>query len=501
MTGGLPAMVSANPRRVPVLGWLCAALVWFTWTAAAQAGGIEYVGAGTTALGRGGAFAARADDPMALAYNPAALADLADTQLMLNLSNAFYSSCADRSGTYGSQVEETSASTDRFGDIADYRHVPFPEICQSNNINPGAWLAFALKPTSKLGIGFGILSPAAAGHKIWGDGTGATDDGMLPSPVRYQMIEQEGLIIQPTLGAAYRLTDWMRLGVSLQSGLAVLKVANMTVNHGTENPIQDSRADIAATDLFIPAVIASLQLIPHDNIELSLFGRYSDKIRAKGEVDVEVGTFSETLAIDSNDDVSLTVPQPGHVGMALRYAARRAPRQDGERGDPLRDERWDLELDAVYILASQFDHIQVDIPELPMLAAQGIHTQLRHDWSNQLSLRAGGDYNVIADRLALRAGLHYETSAIDGAYTGIDFQPAQRLGLHAGFSLRLGRADLSLAYAHIFQETIQVPWSDAAYRQIAAAAKPNPEAVVVNAATYRTAFDVVSFGVNFHFGS
>jgi hypothetical protein len=37
----------------------------------ASAGGLEYTGPGTQALGRGGAVAARADDPMVLTYNPA----------------------------------------------------------------------------------------------------------------------------------------------------------------------------------------------------------------------------------------------------------------------------------------------------------------------------------------------------------------------------------------------------------------------------------------------
>jgi long-subunit fatty acid transport protein len=188
--------------------------------------------------------------------------------------------------------------------------------------------------------------------------------------------------------------------------------------------------------------------------------------------------------------------------MGARYASRRSGRVDGERGDPMRDERWDLELDAVYIFSSQMDVISVDIPFLPDLAERGVKFDLPHHWKDQVSLRLGGDINIVPDTLALRAGAHYETSAINPRYASIDFQPGQRVGLHGGLTFRVGRVDLLAAYSHIFQETIEVGWEQAEFRQVTVetpeTAAQARQPVIVNAGKYTNSFDVISIGVNVH---
>jgi long-chain fatty acid transport protein len=461
-----------------------------------QAGDVEYVGQGTRALGRGGAFAARADDPMAMAYNPAALADLPDFQLMLNANNAFYDACVTREGTYGDQVDpQINGTTDRFGDFITYRNQPFPRVCQHNRLNPGLWLAATMRPADNIGVGFGVLTPASAAHLIWGDGKGGTKKGTEPSPVRYQLVEQDIKLILPTASIGVRAAPWLRLGLSLQWGIALIKNLNYTVLNGTENPNEDTRSELHVDDLFIPAAIFSLHVVPRDALDIVFHGRISDDIRATGEVEVRVGDFNRTpVATSKNDQVSLQAAQPSQFGLSLRYADRLRPREEGQRGDAMRDERWDLELDAVYIVASQFKAISVDIPTLPLVLEDGLRFDLPHEWKDQISLRLGGDFNAIPGVLAVRAGVHYESTALDGSYMGIDFQPAQRLGLHAGLTYRVGSTDLSLGYAHIFQETVTLPRNAAAYRQVA---DENP--LVVNAGTYASSFDVVSFGVTHRF--
>jgi len=473
-----------------LLGLACVSV-----SATAYAGGIEYVGRGPRALGRGGAFAARADDPMAILYNPAALSDLEGPQVMFNVQNAFYDACVTREGTYGDRVPQ-NGSTDRYGDFADYRDLNYPRVCQNNRINPGFWLAYTTKLADNLGVGVGIMTPAAAGHLIWGDGKGGNKEGSLPSPVRYQLIEQDGKILDPTFSVSAKATSWFRLGLSFQWGMAFIKNVNHTLLNGGENPSEDVYSELTVSDLFVPVMIGSLSFVPHDNLDLVFYGRISDDIRATGEANVRTPAYSDSLTKDSNDDVTARIPVPGYAGVALRYAERLAARVDGRRGDPLVDERWDLELDFTYHMTSKFDSIPVDVPALPRAALpDGLQFELEHQWKDQVSVQLGGDYNVIANVLAVRAGVHYETTAINGSYMGIDFQPAERLGLHAGATYRVGRFDLSLAYAHIFQETVTVPKNAEAYPQVAA---NNP--VVVNAGTYASRYDVVSLGAGYRFG-
>ena len=69
--------------------------------ATAQAGGLEYTGQGSMSLARGGAVAARAEDPMVLAHNPAGLAELRGSQLLINLNLALFDACVEPAGFYG----------------------------------------------------------------------------------------------------------------------------------------------------------------------------------------------------------------------------------------------------------------------------------------------------------------------------------------------------------------------------------------------------------------
>ncbi len=497
---GRGAMRAAGIGGGPVRAWTMAAAALGLMAGAvpstARAGDLEYVGQGTRALGRAGAFAARADDPMALTYNPAALVDLADSQVMLNVQNVFYDGCVTREGKYGDQVAQ-NGTTDRYGDFSTYRDLNYPRVCQNNRINPGLWLAYTRSINADLGIGFGIMTPAAAGHLVWGDGAGSTKEGSLPSPVRYQLIEQDIKLIEPTFGVSARASSWFRLGVSLQWGVVLIKNVSHTVLNGTENPSEDVYSEVTVSDLFVPALIASAHLVPHDNVDVVLYARLSDDVRATGEVAVRTPAYSDSLTRDSNGHVSLNAPQPGYAGVALRYADRRSARIEGARGDAARAENWDIELDITYHMTSKFQAITVDIPSLPRAGLpDGIAFALPHEWNDQVAFKLGGDYNVMPGVLALRAGAHYETSALSGSYMGIDFQPAERLGLHAGGTYRLGALDLSLGYAHIFQETVTVPLNAAAYRQVA-----DSMPAVVNAGTYASHHDVVSLGVVYKLGS
>jgi hypothetical protein len=433
---------------------------------------------------------------MTLTYNPAQLSQLSGGQVMLNVQNAFYDACVTREGTYGDHVA-SDGSTDRFGDFADYRNVPYPRVCQDNLLNPGLWLAGTWRVSDRIGLGVGLMTPASAAHLVWGDGKGGNKSGEVPSPVRYQLVEQDIKLFLPTLGLGAKLASWLSLGLSFQAGVALIKNVNYTVSNGTENPSEDSQSKLELHDYFVPAAIFSAHLVPHDNVDLTLYGRVSDDIRAKGEVTIRAGDFGTTpLAIDGNDDVSLRSPQPAQFGISARYADRFNGRKNGERGDPLLEERWDVELSATYHMTSQFDAIAVDIPSLPKIKPDGLQFELPHQWNDQISVRLGSDFNVIRSVLAIRAGLHYETSAISGSYMGIDFQPAQRLGVHAGLTYRAGPVDLSLAYAHIFQETVTVPGNAAAYPQVAVV-----DAVIVNAGKYQSSYNVASLGATYRFAT
>jgi long-subunit fatty acid transport protein len=128
---------------------------------------------------------------------------------------------------------------------------------------------------------------------------------------------------------------------------------------------------------------------------------------------------------------------------------------------------------------------------LPQRAAMPMH------WSDTWSLRAGGDYNVVPGRLALRAGVSYATRAVPVEYMSIVAWPLQKVGLHLGATVAFGRFRTTLAYAHLFFRSIQVPLGAG---QVKESVQVRPEqANAVNEGSYRAALDVFSTQLDFTF--
>lgn len=474
--------------------------------ALAHAGGFEYAAPGTRALGRGGAFMARADDPMALGYNPAALAFLPGYQLMLGSHLAFYDACVDRSGTYAvdSFLESRFGYTDT-NDPSNWVNTEMPQVCRGGYPGPSPQLVFTARLLPELGIGFGILAPAGVGNGTWGndDGTVEVNGMSLPTPTRYALTHQDLLLFHPTVGIGVSPVEWLSLGVSFQWGMAIVGFTNHTsAGMGTEDPAEDVRTVLHAEDWFIPAVIVSAHFVPIDALDIVISARLSDGIDGGGSLTLTTGWFgsNDPLATTSFapettvvDGVRLQAGQPWQFGLAVRYADRRerryrdpdqAARVTGRVEDQMQNENWDIELDVVYQHNGQVRDFIVTPPAGTAAAVcEGPRDDngacarrftanlpgtlpIAHGWQDQVSVRLGADWNILPGQLAVRAGAHWESSGINSTYQIQDFIPGMRLGLHAGMTFRIDRFDLSIAYAHIFQFTETV--TDGDHRMVSA---------------------------------
>lgn len=542
-------------RRALVLVSLLAASGFVP--AIAHAGGFEYIGAGTRAFGRGGAFMARADDPMALGYNPAALAFLPGYQLMLGSHLAFYDACVQRSGGYDdTNVSGTSIFDSRFGTGSDpWVQQSFPQVCRGGYPGPSPQLVFTGRVLPELGFGVGILAPSGVGNGTWGnmDGTIEANGMTLPTPTRYALVHQDLLLFHPTVGIGWSPVEWLSIGVSFQWGIAMVTNINHTnAGMGPEDPAQDVRTVLQAEDFFVPAVIFSAHFVPIDALDVVLTARLSDGIDAGASLNLTTGWFGTGQEFSlvpqetSLTGVRLQAGQPLEFGLGVRYADRReerryrdhdqAERITGRIQDPMQTENWDIELDITYLhngtvrdfVVTPPPGASVGVCEGPLVngmcsgrvsAPLPNGLPLPHGWADQVSVRLGGDWNVIPGTLALRLGSHFESSGFSTRYQIQDFVPGMRLGLHAGVTLRVERFDFSFAYGHIFQFTEST--ADANFRMIAATGSegqcagapaydpaqpvtsrgcyPQGAGSVVNAATYTGDFNVISAQVGYHF--
>lgn len=555
----------------------------------ARAGGLEYAGGGTTSLGRGGASAARADSPMVLLHNPAGLAELRGSQLMLNLDTALMDACVTPIGYYGwgaygahATAELTDPKTGESTTIelatagneaaAAYFADPYDKVCLDQQLTPIPQMAFTARLTERLGIGIGLLFPAVTPQGTWGSSNGVIrgDTGELrPAATRYSLLQSSNLGIFPTVGLGYRLSDAIRVGVAFEWGMFAVNSSQASPTESGTSPAYDMIARVAAEDFFVPAMNASIHLVPFDALDIVLGARVQDDLDAEGRIEVNSGEFDPNLAKYTTRGIktsSVTQSFPWKFWAGVRFADRLRARptgtgQDEGNGGPggepvhdaLGDERWDVELDLVYEMNSRVEAQDVDLladqvikfkrkdgtfttpTPFPGLDTPPIY--LAKKWKDQISLRAGGSYNVIPGVFAISAGAHYENRGVEPSLMRLDFWPVQRIGAHAGLRFRIaGSIDLSISYAHIFQETITVgapPHSDdgalgvdkaagldpsifekappleeqpvGAVDGIAAATQTTAKetvlkrAVIVNAGKYESSIDVISAGVQMHF--
>ncbi len=476
----------------------------------ASAQGFEYAAAGTRALGRGGAFHARADDPMALGYNPAALAFLPGYQLMLGSHLAFYDACVQRSGGYDdSNVSGTSVYDSRFGfpdvgDPSNWVNQPFPRVCRSGYPGPSPQLVFTGRPIPELGFGIGLLAPSGVGNAVWGneDGTVDVNGTTLPTPTRYALVDQDLALFHPTVGVGFSPIPELAIGVSFQWGIAIVGFTNHTsAGSGTEDPAQDVRTVLHAEDFFVPAVIVSVHAVPIDELDIVASARFSDGIDAGASLTLTTGYYGtdttsfapETTVLNG---VRLQAGQPWQFSLSARYAERRerryrnpdqAGRVTGRVEDHMQNEVWDIELDLLYqhnssqvrdFVVTPPAGAEVGVCEGPRRADGSCATLLQaplpgalpiaHGWADQFSARLGADWNILPGQLAARLGTHFTTSGFNAQYQTQDVLPGMRLGLHAGMTFRIERFDISIAYAHIFQFSETIAAADANYRMVSA---------------------------------
>ena len=522
--------------------WLLAATL-LAWTAGAivfvpraHAGGPEFPADGARGLGRGGARAARADDPTIMTRNPAGLALLWDDQVVLGAHLLLVDACMQPTGAYGVGIKGNGAfdlgegplypvasQGDTYLDgraIDGFASEPYPEVCYQGAAPFLPHVALGMKLSDDLGVGLGFFAPDSASLFQWGnrDGTVDTKEGKRPNPLRYFRSHQNASYFSLLGAVGYQLAPWISLGAGLQWMLVVYEATTWSTPVSALDPQSDVRGDLFGRDLFVPGVIASVHLKPFDALDVVLGFKWSDRVKSKVKLDITTGAFGTGETFQFNDAstgqigrASSSIPttaenQPGNVDsppiwapqltFGLRYADLLKPRAKdmkaahkaaaGRVEDSMANERWDVELDVVYYLTSVYDRAQYTTRDarlkLRTIDANGIIAEIdaspgdcqkRDPMTNncigkrlvktdlggkdQLTVRAGGEYNPLPGLLSLRAGFSYETRGQDPEMLNVLTYMLGRTGLHAGLTLRFaGKTDITIGYAHFIQEDVRL---------------------------------------------
>jgi long-chain fatty acid transport protein len=504
------------------------------WAGVASANGFEFPSNGTEQFGRGSAWLARASDPLATFYNPAALARNGNG-ISVTANVIWQKNCFDRSfknPTTG-QTDQVQVSGSGQGQI-------YGQVCNDVSPFPNPQVAFQYRLSEKLGIGIAILGPSAAGKMDYPATTTNTSTGLRsagqpadgPPGSRYIVTNLNSLIVWPQIGIGYEVARNLRIGASFIWGISSIEFKNVSLGLNASQSIdkdtgrlnesadQDLSAKVTAKDWFIPGFTASVLYSIGDSIDVAGWFHWSDAVHAKGEASI-TSFYYERLQLSSSPNTdntpkgqtSVDVPQPWDAKIGVRYHVDRPVSQDAQAPggftvkDPLRDEVFDIEIDGEFSHDSQFKDLGVHFAGADTSITPGGATvplanvprdaTIPHHWKDAYGVRLGGDYNVIPSKLALRAGAWFQSSTIDPQYMHLDFVSPQRLGLTVGGTVRLSSFDVQFGYGHIFAQTIDNN-GDGAIRALSGQAlsdPPNRSTYGVNGGKITSTTNIVSLGV------
>ncbi len=444
----------------------CAALVALLLAADASASGYFLPFRGVRPMGRGGAVTASGGGAHALWFNPAALVHMGPgTHVMLEGSLVSLDSTFSR-----------TPRTEANGDVTVYDPV-------SNEKPPDVIPSLAL--TSDFGVdglmlGLGVLGPYASRYRYPVEGA-----------QRYAAIDtSEALNFVIGLGGAYRITDWLAVGATVQNiwfdtKLYVMGSAYTGLFGAPEDPDLDILMAVHSTDRFTLSGNAGVwaQIVP--GLEVALSVQLGAPIRdgdAALEVRLPTHPFFDGARVEG-DSVSGSLDLPMSVRGALRWVHGRG----------------DVEVNVVWEGWSVHDAIRTTPADIRITGVFGVDElvvgplTVPMAWEDTVAINAGSDFEVLPGRLTLRAGLSWEPSAIPEERLSVFQLDLDKVIPTLGLTVAVPEANLlvDVGYAHVFFADRAV--TNSQVEQI----NPTFEegAIVTGNGFYEASVDIVGVGV------
>ena len=413
---------------------------------------------------------AKADDPSAIYYNPAGLSKQEGVGIevgahLLDLNYKFQP--ADDKITAGRETRSFESMTQKEG----WQAVPM------------VFAHFDFDALKDWDFGAGIYGPATVPHRRYNNqfmvksvmrGESDVTDSVRGDQQRSlvpngMIVDEDVLLMFPTLSVAYRILPELSVGVSLQ---AAMFTGDMSIAIGGAVP---GVVSLDVSDWFTPTAVIGVAYEPLRSVQLGLSLRPPFELDAQGSAritrfygntptgreygeneQIPLGPWElndDLVLYDANgkkeDGVHMKLHDPLMLRAGVRYVNLRA---DGS-------ERFDIEFDYMWEMQEMHDSIEVSFDakttQVPADEGNGyIEVDLprmndKRNYRNTHSFRLGGDWNVIPELLTLRLGGNYEISQSPEENTHLDFISNDRWGVAAGVGVHLGMFELNFAYSYV----------------------------------------------------
>lgn len=455
----------------------------------ANASAYYFLDSGVRALGRGGANVVGASDLSALYYNPAALIHLDRSQVHVEtwaVQQAVTFDRADEAGPDGQMGTEDDLLFDPIENEAPWM------------IEPNFGLALRFREGSLLEhtvIGFGFTTPTAPNMQYPVDGA-----------QRYVLTRS--LVWQGHLGpsVAQQITPWLTLGAGFN--YSFLRVdEDLAITTAQTESAQDDRSNdidlsVKAWDKLQFGWTAGILLKPVEQLEIGASVSPASTYRAEGTLGAQFHPDHSLLSLLEDDafvddDITAIVTTPWQVraGVLVRPTERFDVEasfvwQDWSTLQELVVTDLDLVVD-VNAQAEQFgqsDAVVTDDVIIP--------TGFQDSWS----VRLGGDYRV-HDWVTLRAGGHYETSAVPDALQAVSVVDGRKFGYGAGATIHvLDRAALDLAFSQQFLASRTITDSEVHQITVDALSGEVGQGKIVGNGDFSSALTFAGLGATVYFG-
>jgi long-chain fatty acid transport protein len=473
----------------------------------AQASAYYFTDIGVRGFSRAGANVVGANDMTALWYNPAALSNLERGQVMLDVAGVGHKVVFDRAD------EDGQPPFDPVENQAPLYAIPHFGVAHRLG-------------TPDTVFAFGFYPPYAPDYSY--DSAGAQ---------RYTL--NDTLVIQTSLGptVAHEFADWFTVGVGVAWNILI---AQQELATNLDSPLDDE-------DQYDPAYDVDFSLEATDRKGFSwnvgfkieppsgrwaVGGMFQPPVAfdAKGSMSADFngnvfyetddpfygGLIEDPIAVDEDVSLAVTMPMIAKAGALVR------PTDALEIEAAVVWQQWSS-IDSMTVtdvdlgIGINEDHFAASLIE----AAGGCELDengervncdavidedvvLPANYDDAISVRLGGHY-ILNDRLTVRAGVLYETSAIPTQTVGVSLVDAKKWGYGLGGSLGLGKnTELDIGISQSFFQDLDI--SDSEVTQI----RVNPlagegedtliDGIVVGNGTIESSLFMVGVGIVKHFG-
>jgi long-chain fatty acid transport protein len=381
---------------IPVV-LLCGAVL----STSAHGGGFQLNEHGARAMAQAGAFAARANDPSAIFFNPAGLSYLRGAHIMAGATLI-----APVNTYYG----PTNLNSNEKWEMDKQVFSP-PNLYITNT-----WTDGMLKG---LALGIGVTTPFGLGTR-WPDqwvGRAVTRE-----------IELQTFYVMPTI--SYALTDMIAVGVGANVVFSSVSLRRAVTNF---DPVMD--LELEGTGEVAVSWNAGVLFRPTEDISLGFTYRAQTDIDFEGTADFHPPSTLAPMFPGGDVTTGLNAPATWFAGIAWSPT-----------------ENIDLEFDFQGIQWSAYKELAIDFAtdagNTPGVAQNDVVSV--KDYEDTWIARLGAEYRLRGTGLALRAGYFYDNNPVPDKSLEPLLPDADRHGLNIGLGIDfLPSVTLDVAYLHM----------------------------------------------------